>query len=172
VISSHDDDPDAITTASDEPGPPSFNSLFFPSPSQADAASSAQDANKALVGAVTEPEALPAFSAVVGDPAPSSSASAPVTATAAAAATDVVADTKAALPRDTKEASSKDLDDGEPPPPYTEGSSPLEGFNYIMATAGGPASIITQVQQQTAQAPGLALGGIIFRRAIILGTRF
>lgn len=60
----------------------------------------------------------------------------------------VVAETKAALPRDTKLADpSKDLDDGEPPPPYTEGDSPLDAFTYIMATAGGAASIITQVQQ-------------------------
>ncbi|KAI7498705.1 hypothetical protein KC357_g271 [Hortaea werneckii] len=33
-----------------------------------------------------------------------------------------------------------DLDDGEPPPPYTEGSSPLDGFTYIMAAAGGAAT--------------------------------
>ena len=37
-------------------------------------------------------------------------------------------------------------DDGEPPPPYTEGSSPIESFTYVMAAAGGPSSIITQVQ--------------------------
>lgn len=78
---------------------------------------------------------------------------------ATAATPSVVAETKAALPRDTKEGrSSKDLDDGEPPPPYTEGSSPLEGFTYVMAAAGGAASIITQVQQ-TGPAPiNTALG--------------
>ncbi|KAF2221160.1 hypothetical protein BDZ85DRAFT_203157, partial [Elsinoe ampelina] len=63
----------------------------------------------------------------------------------------VVAETKAALPRDTKDPkegpSKDDLDDGEPPPPYTEGSSPIDGLTYVMAAAGGAASIITQVQQ-------------------------
>jgi dipeptidyl-peptidase III len=60
----------------------------------------------------------------------------------------VEAEVKAALPRDTKgESSSKNADEAEPPPPYTEGSSPLEGFTYTMAAAGGAASIITQVQQ-------------------------
>ncbi|PPJ56220.1 hypothetical protein CBER1_09382 [Cercospora berteroae] len=77
-----------------------------------------------------------------------------------AAASTVVADTKAALPRDTKDGrSSKDLDDGEPPPPYTEGSSPLEGFTYVMAAAGGAASIITQVQQGGPAPINTALGG-------------
>ncbi|MCJ1365267.1 hypothetical protein MMC16_004388 [Acarospora aff. strigata] len=58
------------------------------------------------------------------------------------------AETKAALPADTKgESSGKSADDGEPPPPYTEGSSPLDSFTYVMAAAGGAASIITQVQQ-------------------------
>lgn len=58
-------------------------------------------------------------------------------------------ETKRALPRDTKGASSsksKD-DDAEPPPAYSEGYSPLEAFSYIMAAAGGASSIITQVQQ-------------------------
>lgn len=77
----------------------------------------------------------------------------------AATASTVVADTKAALPRDTK-GSSKDLDDGEPPPPYTEGSSPLDGFTYVMAAAGGAASIITQVQQGGPAPINTALGGM------------
>ncbi|KAK7747311.1 hypothetical protein SLS53_001564 [Cytospora paraplurivora] len=58
-------------------------------------------------------------------------------------------ETKRALPRDTKGASSsksKD-DDAEPPPAYSEGYSPLQAFSYIMAAAGGASSIITQVQQ-------------------------
>jgi ATP-binding cassette subfamily F protein 3 len=70
-----------------------------------------------------------------------------------------VAETKAALPRDTKDGSSKDLDDGEPPPPYSEGYSPLESFAYVMASAGGPASILTQVSQSTAGPPINTLGG-------------
>lgn len=60
---------------------------------------------------------------------------------------DAVADTKAALPQDTKGESSKKEEDSEPPPAYTEGSSPLDSFTYLMAAAGGAASIITQVQQ-------------------------
>lgn len=67
--------------------------------------------------------------------------------------------TKATLPRDTKgESSTRGLDDGEPPPPYTEGSSPIEAFTYVMAAAGGASSIITQVQQ-TAGPPINTLGG-------------
>ena len=84
----------------------------------------------------TQLEAPPAFTERATDPQPSSSAS------------NVEEETKAALPRDLKDSSgSKDLDDGEPPPPYTEGSSPLEGFTYVMAAAGGASSIITQVSQ-------------------------
>lgn len=37
------------------------------------------------------------------------------------------------------------MEEKEPPPPYSEGPSPLGSFTYIMAAAGGPASIITQV---------------------------
>lgn len=82
-----------------------------------------------------------------------------------AAASSVVAETKAALPRDNKDGqSSKDLDDGEPPPPYTEGSSPLEGFTYVMAAAG---SIITQVQQGGPAPINTALGGAYICREAI-----
>ena len=62
-------------------------------------------------------------------------------------ATVAEAETKAALPADTKGESSKSAEDEEAPPPYTEGSSPLDSFTYVMAAAGGAASIITQVQQ-------------------------
>jgi hypothetical protein len=48
-------------------------------------------------------------------------------------------------------------EDTEPPPAYSEGSSPLQSFTYVMATAGGPSSIITQVQQ--GGPPNNALGG-------------
>lgn len=67
----------------------------------------------------------------------------------AAAFHDTLAETKRALPQDTKGQSSsrtKD-DDAEPPPAYDEGYSPLQSFTYVMAAAGGAASIITQVQQ-------------------------
>ncbi|PGH02143.1 hypothetical protein GX51_04847 [Blastomyces parvus] len=87
----------------------------------------------------------------------------------------VVLDTKAALSRDkTGEASGKGLDDREPPPPYTEGYSPLQSFTYVMAAAGGAASIITQVQQ-TGGGPLNTLGDIGGDEHITLdlrGTRF
>lgn len=62
---------------------------------------------------------------------------------------DTVAETKRALPQDVKGESSgqKTDDSSEPPPAYSEGYSPLLSFSYLMATAGGAASIITQVQQ-------------------------
>lgn len=111
-----------------------FPSLYYPAPDG--------DSHPA-------PESPPAFV-----PAPpfeqSSSAS---SSSAVVPTSNVVIDTKAALPRDTKDASPSaasakpPLDDGEPPPPYTEGSSPLDAFTYVMAAAGGAASIITQVQQ-------------------------
>ncbi|KAF4980977.1 hypothetical protein FZEAL_3134 [Fusarium zealandicum] len=59
---------------------------------------------------------------------------------------DPVAETKRALPQDTKGDSSRN-DDAEPPPAYSEGDSPLFTFSYLMAAAGGASSIITQVQQ-------------------------
>jgi G patch domain-containing protein 1 len=67
--------------------------------------------------------------------------------TAARAFQDPVAETKRALPRDTKGESSRKDDDAEPPPAYSEGDSPLLAFSFVMAAAGGAASIITQVQQ-------------------------
>jgi hypothetical protein len=59
-------------------------------------------------------------------------------------------ETKRALPRDTKGEGSSSRgkeDEAEPPPAYSEGSSPLQSFTYLMAAAGGASSIITQVQQ-------------------------
>ncbi|OCK97494.1 P-loop containing nucleoside triphosphate hydrolase protein [Cenococcum geophilum 1.58] len=118
-----------LTTAGESPYPPPFSSLYFPS-------ETSNDPNKAVVTS-NACESLPAFA-----PAP------PFTESSSSAAAAAVAETKAALPRDTKDgSSSKDIDDGEPPPPYSEGSSPLDSFTYVMATAGGPASIITQVSQ-------------------------
>lgn len=93
-----------------------------------------------------EDDAPPAFAPAPPFPEPSSSA---------AAATN-----KTALAHDAKDAtSSKAPDDGEPPPPYSEGSSPLESFTYVMASAGGPASIITQVAQTSVGPPINTLGG-------------
>lgn len=126
-----------ITTAGESPYPPPFSSLYFP-PEHADDGDRDSDRN----------ESPPAFAAAPPFTESSSSAAA-------------VAATKAALPRDTKDGSgSKDIDDGEPPPPYSEGYSPLESFTYVMASAGGPASIITQVSQGGGGGPPInTLGG-------------
>ncbi|KAF3049845.1 hypothetical protein E8E11_008179 [Didymella keratinophila] len=128
-----------LTTAGESPLPPSFSSLFFPSEDSVEARNKPNEP--------TQREAPPAFAQ-----AP------PFTESASSVAT--VAATKAVLPRDTKGSSSnKDIDDGEPPPPYTEGTSPLDSFTYVMASAGGPASIITQVSQTSQGPPINALGG-------------
>ena len=124
-------------------------------------------------------EPLPAFSSLVYGPQPpaaspalasgafasataandAAAGSSSASAAAGPSASSVVAETKAALERDAKSgALPRDIDDGEPPPPYSEGSSPLQSFNYVMASAGGPASIITQVSQ-SAGASLSALGG-------------
>ncbi|KAL8666575.1 MAG: hypothetical protein Q9202_001373 [Teloschistes flavicans] len=69
-------------------------------------------------------------------------------------------ETKAAFACETKgESPTKSSEEKEPPPPYTEGSSPLGSFTYVMAAAGGPASIITQVPQG---GPPLPPGGHSF----------
>lgn len=54
----------------------------------------------------------------------------------------------AKLPLDQAPSYSKKAD-SEPPPPYTEGSSPIPSFVFSMAPGGGggAASVITQVQQ-------------------------
>ncbi|RMZ80510.1 hypothetical protein DV737_g2901, partial [Chaetothyriales sp. CBS 132003] len=124
------------------PRPPPFSSLYFPSQAELD------QYKLAVTGTVSQ----------------SLLASAPTPSFEEALAEDedecrAFAETKAALPRDTKgESSGKGADDGEPPPPYSEGSSPIDSFTYVMASAGGPASIITQVQQ-TQGAPINTLGG-------------
>ncbi|KAK8240039.1 P-loop containing nucleoside triphosphate hydrolase protein [Phyllosticta capitalensis] len=123
--------PSSALTTADSLDPPPFSSLYFPPNSNSE-----EDPNKPTVTESLN-EAPPAFAPAPPFEEPSSSAAA-----------TAVAETKAALPHDNKDgSSSKDIDDGEPPPPYSEGSSPLESFQYIMATAGGPASIITQVSQ-------------------------
>lgn len=64
-------------------------------------------------------------------------------------------------PPETKKTPSKE-EDLEPPPAYSEGPSPLQSFSYVMATAGGASSIITQVQQ--GGPPTNTLGGEHFPR--------
>ncbi|KAL4899153.1 hypothetical protein BDW74DRAFT_184019 [Aspergillus multicolor] len=84
----------------------------------------------------------------------------------------LVAETKSSFARDPKGEQSSD--EGEPPPPYTEGSSPINSFTYVMAAAGGASSIITQVQQ-TGGPPINTLGDVGGDEHITLdlrGTRF
>lgn len=132
------------------PRPPPFSSLYFPSPSEL----------QRIQAAVTEAACESLLSSA---PAPSFEE----TLAEDEAECKAAAESKAALPRDTKGSPlGKSVDDNEPPPPYTEGSSPLESFTYVMAAAGGAASIITQVQQ-TGGPPVNALGGW-FKAAIFL----
>lgn len=106
--------------------PPPFSSLSFPS------------APFPHRSKVTEPEStsLPAL----GPPPPVDEPS------QLEPSSPIVAETKASLSRDKEGESSGKSPDDEPPPPYTEGSSPLHSFTYVMAAAGGASSIITQVQ--------------------------
>jgi dipeptidyl-peptidase III len=125
--------PRSEASSSSPPSPPPFSSLYFPTAADLDR----------LRAKVTETASDSFF------------ATAPAPSFEEALAEDEVEveskaehETKASLPQDTKgQSSGKGVDDGEPPPPYTEGSSPLDSFNYVMAAAGGAASIITQVQQ-------------------------
>ncbi|KAE8360330.1 dipeptidyl peptidase [Aspergillus caelatus] len=86
-----------------------------------------------------------------------------------------IAETKKTFSRDSKVYSpGRSAEEGEPPPPYTEGSSPITSFTYVMATAGGASSIITQVQQAGGP-PINTLGDIGGDEHITLdlrGTRF
>ena len=131
--------PRAASIANSLP-PPSFSSLYFPTGSSSDR----------VEASITEPDSSP--------PPPLAP---PIEAASTRATTSVEAETKAALPSDSKgQSSGKGLEDGEPPPPYTEGSSPLNSFTYVMAAAGGPASLITQVQQGGGGRPGSTLAGV------------
>lgn len=137
-----------VERQNEDQSPPPFSSHNFPS--RYFPAPSPTDPYRALVTECAT-ESLTALAP------PQPSVPAPPFEESAGSTSSVVAETKAALPRDTKDGqSSKDLDDGEPPPPYTEGSSPLEGFTYVMAAAG---SIITQVQQGGPAPINTALGG-------------
>ena len=137
--------PGPASASSSSPRPPPFSSLYFPPE---------LENSKALV---TEP---------IPSPVPAIAPSTPLVPRPAPSVLEE--QVKAALPADTKgESSVKNLDDGEPPPPYTEGSSPLDGFTYVMAAAGGAASIITQVQQG-GPAPVNTLSGTLGGR---IGTR-
>jgi len=128
-------------SAPPSPRPPPFSSLYR----------STAEVVEAYKTAVTEAGAsssVPAYAPVAFDP---------YEVEPACSSRDVVADTKAALPQDTKGESAKSNED-EPPPAYAEGSCPLDSFSFLMAAAGGAASIITQVQQGGAP-PINTLGG-------------
>ncbi|KAL8745751.1 MAG: hypothetical protein Q9190_002159, partial [Brigantiaea leucoxantha] len=119
-----------LSSSSSHPpfAPPPFSSLYFPPQAPTDLAKSS----------VAEPHPSPA------------SVLAPVQSVEGRGfgAPSLEEENKAALPADSKgESSSKSAEEREPPPPYTEGYSPLESFTYVMAAAGGAASLITQVQQ-------------------------
>nr|POE47465.1 whi2-like protein p4h10.16c [Quercus suber] len=135
---------DVQHTTSSSDTPPTFSSHNFPSRYFPDSSST-------LVTECAATDSLTAYAS--SSPAPPFEESSD-----GRSASLVVVETKAALPRDTKD--NKDLDDGEPPPPYTEGSSPLVGFTYVMSTAGGAASILTQVQQGGPAPLNTALGGM------------
>lgn len=128
----------ASASSSASVSPPPFSSLF-----------ASTDPSRPQVTDSPGPAYLPAFAPSPPveerlDPAPSSA---------------VVADTKASFSDPKGDGLGKSTDDGEPPPPYTEGYSPLESFTYVMAAAGGASSIITQVQQ-TGGPPINTLGGM------------
>ena len=126
--SAEDPPPPASPSTLPSSAPPPFSSLYFPPAHPPDR----------FRASVTEPDS---------DPPPAFYPAPPVEGAATGRVSVAEAETKAALPADTKGESSKSGEDEEAPPPYTEGSSPLDSFTYVMAAAGGAASIITQVHQ-------------------------
>ncbi|KAL4929597.1 dipeptidyl peptidase 3 [Aspergillus undulatus] len=134
--------------------PPPFSSLVF---------SSTSDSNRPEPSAFESGSASPpAFAPLASDgdplePEPSSA---------------LAAETKSSFSRDSK--GDQNSDEGEPPPPYTEGDSPIDSFTYVMAATGSASSIITQVQQ-TGGPPINTLGDVGGDEHITLdlrGTRF
>jgi dipeptidyl-peptidase-3 len=123
---------EASSSSPPSPRPPPFSSLYFPTDAELDQIRAT--VTEAGCDSLLATAPAPSFEEALAEDEAESEAE---------------RETKAALPPDTKAQSSsgKALDDGEPPPPYTEGSSPLDSFTYVMAAAGGAASIITQVQQ-------------------------
>lgn len=152
------------SVSDNRPAPPPFSSLFVPS--AASSSSSPIEPSEVIPPARDIPNPLRShppgpgpFEFAQSSPREQSSAPAYDSPTTPAAVSgpsesstayqDTVAETKRALPQDTKaEGSSRAKDDeSEPPPAYSEGYSPLQSFSYLMAAAGGASSIITQVQQ-------------------------
>lgn len=121
--------------------PPPFSSLVFPSASN----HPRPEQTTFEPGSASPPDFAPLPSdAGPLEPEPSSA---------------LAAETKSSFSRDPKGEQSADE---EPPPPYTEGDSPIDSFTYVMAAAGGASSIITQVQQ-TGGPPINTLGGMRIR---------
>ncbi|KAI8271366.1 hypothetical protein K4K56_003447 [Colletotrichum sp. SAR 10_98] len=115
---------------------------------------------KKKLAATTAPAYAPTSSVISGDEPASSSFDQALT------------DTKRGLTQDKKGAAAS-KDDTEPPPAYSEGPSPLQSFTFLMATAGGASSIITQVQQ--GGPPINAIGDVGADETISMdlrGTRF
>ncbi|KAJ9151126.1 WHI2-like protein P4H10.16c [Pleurostoma richardsiae] len=178
--------PASETSASTSAAPPPFSSLFASSsadgsapnpeavlepfklaPTTAGASVVSCDADTDSAAFLPEKSSAPAYAPVA--PGPSTEAS-------RTAYQETVAETKRALPRDTKaesSARSSREEEAEPPPAYSEGSSPLHSFTYLMAAAGGASSIITQVQQ--GGPPINAIGDVGADETITMdlrGTRF
>ncbi|QSZ30286.1 hypothetical protein DSL72_004808 [Monilinia vaccinii-corymbosi] len=150
-------------TPPSSPRPPPFSSLYI----------STAEAVEAYKVVVAEAGASLSTSAAAPEYVPVASDQYRQAHEASTSSGDAEAETKAALPQDTKGESSKKDDENEPPPAYFEGSSPLDSFTYLMAAAGGAASIITQVQQGAA--PINTLGDVGADENITMdlrGTRF
>ncbi|KAK3303358.1 uncharacterized protein B0T15DRAFT_560378, partial [Chaetomium strumarium] len=155
--------------------PPSFSSLFPYHDHEASA--SVLEPYEPYKHTVDDSGATSSVSAAAPAYAPPDQV-APESSNRASAALRLQDETKRALPQDTKgpagEPSRRSKDEeAEPPPAYSEGSSPLQSFTYLMAAAGGASSIITQVQQG---GPSLnPLGDVPGDETIVMdlrGTRF
>ncbi|KAL9001597.1 MAG: hypothetical protein Q9188_005443 [Gyalolechia gomerana] len=128
--------------------PPPFSALYY----------SQEESPDHIKPAVAEPDSCPPPPFVPAQPTGSTS---PIL-------FNLEAEKKATLPRDAKaESSRQSAEEKEPPPPYSEGPSPLGSFTYIMAAAGGPASIITQVSPG---GPSPPQGGNAFSGTFITGS--
>ncbi|KAF3801681.1 G patch domain-containing protein 1 [Colletotrichum gloeosporioides] len=144
--------------------PPPFSSLYGNFETSANTHHIYCDSSSAVPAAgssVAAPAYAPTSSVISGDEPASSSFDQALT------------DTKRGLPQDKKGATASKDEDNEPPPAYSEGPSPLQSFTFLMATAGGASSIITQVQQ--GGPPINAIGDVGADETISMdlrGTRF
>lgn len=144
--------------------PPPFSSLYGNFETSASTHHVYCDSSSAVAAAgssVAAPAYAPTSSVISGDEPASSSFDQALT------------DTKRGITQDKKGAAASKDDDTEPPPAYSEGPSPLQSFTFLMATAGGASSIITQVQQ--GGPPINAIGDVGADETISMdlrGTRF